>query len=282
MALFSRVFEYLDLPVEIADPPSPGRRWTRRGCAARSASQHVGFTYPDADRAAADRRRPDRAGRHDARPGRRDRVGQDARWPRSWPGWPTRRRAGDASTASTCATCRWPRSRGSSASSRRRPTCCTPRSARTCGTPGPAPPTPRSRPPPGAAQVHDVIAALPGRLRHRRRRPRAPVLRRREAAAGHRPHAAARPAGARARRGDQRAGQRDRAGRAGRARRGQPRAGRRSPSRTGCPRSATPTVSPSCTPGGWSSRASTRSCWPADGRYARLVGAAERDVALAA
>jgi ATP-binding cassette subfamily B protein len=51
MALFSRVFEYLDLPVDIADPASPvpldaadvrGEvRW-----------EHVGFTYPDAARAA--------------------------------------------------------------------------------------------------------------------------------------------------------------------------------------------------------------------------------------
>jgi ATP-binding cassette subfamily B protein len=51
MALFSRVFEYLDLPVDIADPPSPVRldpadvrgevRWS-----------HVGFTYPDAARPA--------------------------------------------------------------------------------------------------------------------------------------------------------------------------------------------------------------------------------------
>ncbi len=51
MALFSRVFEYQDLPVEITDPPAPvpldptavrGQvRW-----------EQVGFTYPDADRPA--------------------------------------------------------------------------------------------------------------------------------------------------------------------------------------------------------------------------------------
>ena len=34
-------------------------------------------------------------------------------------------------------------------SSARRPTCCTPPCARTCATPGPTPPTPRSRPPRG-------------------------------------------------------------------------------------------------------------------------------------
>src|SRR4051794_28192408 len=51
MALFSRVFEYLDLQVDIADPPSPVALDPAhvRG---EVRFQHVGFTYPDAARAA--------------------------------------------------------------------------------------------------------------------------------------------------------------------------------------------------------------------------------------
>ena len=41
-----------------------------------------------------------------------------------------------------------------------------------------------------AAQIRDLVQALPGRARHDRRRPRLPALRRREAAARHRPAAA--------------------------------------------------------------------------------------------
>ncbi len=63
----------------------------------------------------------------------------------------------------------------------------------------------------------------PGRRAARRaghpgRRPRPPILRRRAAAAGHRPHHPAQPAGAGARRGDQRAGQHHRGAGAGCAR----------------------------------------------------------------
>ena len=72
------------------------------------------------------------------------------------------------------------------------------------------------------ARIHDVIAVAPRGLRHRRGLARAPVLRRRAAAAGDRPHAAARPGRARARRGHQRARQRDRARHPGHARRGHP------------------------------------------------------------
>ncbi len=61
------------------------------------------------------------------------------------------------------------------------------------------------------------------RLRHRRRLARAPLLRRGEAAHRDRPHAAARPEGAGPRRGHQRAGHPHRARRAGRVRRAGPR-----------------------------------------------------------
>ncbi len=74
-----------------------------------------------------------------------------------------------------------------------------------------------------AAQIHDLIVGAARRLRHHGRLARPPVLRRREAAPRHRPYAAARPAHPGPRRGHQRAGHRDRTGRAAglrRARRG--------------------------------------------------------------
>ena len=39
LALFARIFEYLDLPVDVDDPPHPVRRRPGRGCAATSASK---------------------------------------------------------------------------------------------------------------------------------------------------------------------------------------------------------------------------------------------------
>ena len=109
------------------------------------------------------------------------------------------------------------------------------------------------------------------RLRHRGRLPRPPLLRRREAAHRDRPHPAARPADPGPRRGDQRPGHRDRARRAAGLRRPWPRAARRSPSRTGSPPSATPTRSSSSTTAGSSSAAPTTRCSPAAGRYAALA-----------
>jgi ATP-binding cassette subfamily B protein len=51
MALFSRVFEYLDLPVEIADPPAPVAV-DPAAVAGEVRWEAVGFTYPEANRAA--------------------------------------------------------------------------------------------------------------------------------------------------------------------------------------------------------------------------------------
>jgi ATP-binding cassette subfamily B protein len=51
MALFSRVFEYLDLPVDIADPPSPVAFDPRRA-RGEVRWEGVSYTYPDADRPA--------------------------------------------------------------------------------------------------------------------------------------------------------------------------------------------------------------------------------------
>ena len=65
-----------------------------------------------------------------------------------------------------------------------------------------------------AAQIHSLIAGLPGRVRDRRRRARLPVLGRREAADRDRAHDPPQPADPRPRRGDLRARHTDGAGRA--------------------------------------------------------------------
>ena len=70
-----------------------------------------------------------------------------------------------------------------------------------------------------AARIHDTIVVARGRLRHGRRRARLPLQRRREAAHRDRPDDPAQPADPAARRGDELAGRRDGARRAGGARR---------------------------------------------------------------
>ena len=104
LALFSRIFEYADLPVDIAEPDEPVRLDPRR-VRGEVRFEDVGFSY-DGERPVLGRHRPRRAGGRHARPRRRDRQRQvDARLARPAP---ARRdvRAGAASTASTCAT--WP------------------------------------------------------------------------------------------------------------------------------------------------------------------------------
>jgi ATP-binding cassette subfamily B protein len=146
LALFARIFEYLDLPVDVDDPPTRSTS-TPAGSAATCASP----TSPSATRAATPPPSPGSPSTCRPAPG----------WPWSarpaparapWPRWSaactTRPAAGSPSTASTCATCAWATWRRSSAWSARRPTCCTPPCGRTCATPAPRPPTPRSRPPP--------------------------------------------------------------------------------------------------------------------------------------
>ncbi|QIG43255.1 ABC transporter ATP-binding protein [Nocardioides anomalus] len=49
LALFQRVFEYLDLPVDIDEPADPVHLTAPRG---HVRFEHVGFSYPDADRPA--------------------------------------------------------------------------------------------------------------------------------------------------------------------------------------------------------------------------------------
>ena len=98
-----------------------------------------------------------------------------------------------------------------------------------------------------------------GGLRHGRRRARLPLLRRREAAHRDRAHDPAQPADPRARRGDELARHRDRAARAGGARPARRRDGRRSRSRTGSRPCATPTRSSCSTTAASSRSARTRS-----------------------
>ena len=134
---------------------------TRPRCAATCGSRTSPSRYPGSDVARRRRRHPRRPRRLDARPGRGDRVGQEHARRAGHPAARPRRRPDHDRRRSTCATCAWPTSPGSSASSARRPTCCTPPSGRTCATSGPTPRTPRSRRAARAAQIHDLIARLP-------------------------------------------------------------------------------------------------------------------------
>ena len=241
LALFGRIFEYLDLPVDIAErtrrtPPAQRARrrrasrtsasatpesapWTLRDINAKvpagTRTALVGETGSGKTTLGLSRRAPLRASggrRHD----RRDRH-------------PRR----DARLAG----------RNGRRSSRRRPTCFTPRSARTCASPSPTPPTRRSCRPPGRADPRPDRLAARG-LRHARRRARLPLLRRREAAHRDRAHGAAQPARSSSSTRRPRAlDTRNRARRSGRPRRARARAARRSRSRTACRRSATPTRS---------------------------------------
>ncbi len=74
LALFARIFEYLDLPVDVADPVSPVSLDDVRG---DLRFEEVTFSYPGSDTAAIAGVSPRRAGRHQPRPGRRDRQRQD-------------------------------------------------------------------------------------------------------------------------------------------------------------------------------------------------------------
>ncbi len=98
LALFDRIFEYLDLPVDIAEgarelPEPPPRRGAVRG---RLVPLRPGRLDP---RGALLRR----AGGNEDGARRRDRVGQDDGAATSSPGSTTRRRGASRSTAWTCA-----------------------------------------------------------------------------------------------------------------------------------------------------------------------------------
>ena len=103
MALFSRVFEYLDLPVDIDDPAEPVRV-DAADVRGEVRFEHVGFRYPDGRPPGADRRRRHRARRDDAGAGRRDRLGQEHARLAGGAAQRPDDRAGCRSTASTSGT----------------------------------------------------------------------------------------------------------------------------------------------------------------------------------
>ena len=107
LALFHRIFEYLDLPIDIAERARPGRARPRprprrgplRGRRLRLRPRRAG----DAQRASTSRCRRARASRSWGRPARaRRRSATSSR------ACTTRPAAASRSTASTCATCRSP------------------------------------------------------------------------------------------------------------------------------------------------------------------------------
>ena len=180
LALFQRIFEYLDLPVDITEPERPVHLTSRaRSAASVALRSDVGFTLRRADGPAsaagrrprrspagpaaalvgADRRRQDHARLPGAAAVRRHgRPGHPRRGRRTRPGL---RHAG-------------PRS----ASSPRRRTSSTPRSRDNLRFAKPDATDEELDAAARAAQIHDHIAAPARRLRHGRRRARPPLLRR--------------------------------------------------------------------------------------------------------
>ena len=196
MALFERVFEYLDLTSTCAKAPLARRRTRRAPLRGRLVRYGDDWTLP--------RCRPGRAGRHEARAGRRDRVREDdARLPGRAAVRPERGtirldgtdlrelRFGTLADAVGVVSQETYLFHASVRENLRfaRPE-ATDEEIEEAAARGPDP-------------RHDRGAARG--LRHRRRRARLPLLRRREAAHRDRPHDPAQPAGPRPRRGDERA-----------------------------------------------------------------------------
>ena len=156
LALFARIFEYLDLPVDIVESPSPVRAARVRGDVRFS---DVSFAYEPGAPTLTDVSLtcpPARRSRWSARPA-------PAR-PRSAtcsPACTTWTPARSRSTASTSATCPWPRWPRRSASSRRIRTCCTPRSRENLRFARPDATDDELVAAARAARIHDLIASLP-------------------------------------------------------------------------------------------------------------------------
>ena len=137
LELFGRIFEYLDLPVDIEEPEHPTPMAHVRG---EVRLDNVGFTYDGSAQPTLqniDVTVP--AGHSLAIVGETGSGKTTLSYliPRLY----DVSAAACGSTASTCATCPSTTSPTRSAWSRRRPTSSTPRSPTTCGSPSPTPPT---------------------------------------------------------------------------------------------------------------------------------------------
>ena len=214
LALFDRIFEYLDQPVDIVEKPDALDARSSRATSSSTTSGSGTATRTGRSRTSRFTVAAGRRPRSSARPARARR--RSPIWPRAST---TSTAARSRSAASTSATCRSRRCPTSSASSRRRPTSSTPRSRenlrlREAGRDRRGARGGRRG---GAHPRRDRLAARG--LRHGRRRARLPLLGRREAADRDRADDPAQPADPRPRRGDVVARHRDRAARAGGARR---------------------------------------------------------------
>ena len=272
LALFDRIFEYLDQPVDIEEKPDA----LEVAAAGDVVFDHVWFRY--GDELDARGRLVHGARRHDDRARRRDRLRQD-----------------DARLPRRAALRRRPRARHDRRRRRPRPDASR-RSRDLVGVVSqetylfhatvrenlrfakPDATDEEIEAAAEAARIHDADRRAARGLRHGRRRARLPLLRRREAADRDRADDPAQPADPRARRGDELARHRDRAARAGGARPALRRAGRRSRSRTASRRSATPTRSSSSTTAASSRPGPHEELIVAGGRYAALVS---RDAQIA-
>ena len=156
LALFDRIFEYLDQPVDIVEKPDALER--DRG-AATSSSTASGSATPittGRSRTWASRSKPGRRPRSSARPARGRR-----RSPTSPRGCTTSTAARCRSAAWTSATCRSRRSPTSSGSSRRRRTSSTRRSRENLRYAKPDATDEELEAAAEAARIHHVIASLP-------------------------------------------------------------------------------------------------------------------------
>ena len=155
-ALFERVFEYLDLPVDIhpgdARAPRPARR-RRASTTSGSATRDDAWTLAGVDLEVP-------AGTRTAIVGETGLGQDDARLPRRAALRRRARRGAHRRRRRARADLRRARRRRS-ASSRRRPTSSTPPCARTCASRGPDATDEEIEEAARAAQIHDVIAALP-------------------------------------------------------------------------------------------------------------------------